>query len=267
MFTVLKLKNTDGTIKEMIEVYGTRNEPWFRGSQIAKLLGYKNERNAIMTHVNDEDRVAANLFPILVNSNLKPSTLLINKRGLESLVCRSKLPNSIDIAKQLGINIIQKITVKECDIMSELFKIFKESNIRYTPQYYFKEGDHIFKIDCYLDEYNIAIEIDENNHKNRNQTYEKMRQDIIQKKLGCIFIRENPDDENFCFFSFVGKIFEKILYRKTHSHTGMSLRSTSVSYNKVENDSKILEKRQIKQTKEIETKPFVLSTKKVIWSL
>ena len=216
MSTVIEFKNTDATIKENIEVYGTSDKPWFKGGRIAKILGYKDTDDAIRKHVNAEDKIMASrlIETFSFPKKMNPKTILINKRGLDSLVCRSKLPNSIEIAKKLGINLIQKITVKETDIMEKLFKVFDQSSIKYITQYFVKENESLFRIDCYLPDFKIAIEIDENGHKDRNPEYEKNREEIIKKQLGCTFIRENPDSDNFCIFSFIGKIFNEINLKK-----------------------------------------------------
>ena len=220
MSTVIEFKNIDATIKEKIEVYGTSDEPWFRGGRIAKILGYKDTKDAVQRHVNAEDKIMASklIEKISLPKKLDPKTILINKRGLDSLVCRSRLPNSIEIAKKLGINLLQKVTIKECDIMEKLFKIFDRSSIKYLTQYSVKENESLFNIDCYLPDFKIAIEIDEYGHKDRNPQYEKNREEIIKKQLGCTFIRENPDSDNFCIFLFIGKIFNGIMNKSSEKY-------------------------------------------------
>ena len=39
-----------------ISVIKCRDEIWFRGKDIAKALGYEKTRNAILKHVNDDDK-------------------------------------------------------------------------------------------------------------------------------------------------------------------------------------------------------------------
>ena len=39
-----------------ITVIKCRDEIWFRGKEIAKALGYEKTRNAILKHVNDDDK-------------------------------------------------------------------------------------------------------------------------------------------------------------------------------------------------------------------
>ena len=52
------------------------------------------------------------------------------------------------------------------------------------------------RIDLYIKDLNIAIEYDENNHKNYSEENEKERQKIIQLELGCAFIRVSDKESN-----------------------------------------------------------------------
>ena len=67
-----------------------------------------------------------------------------------------------------------------------------------------------YKIDFYLHEYQLAVEADELVHSNRNIDYEIQRQKAIEKKLGCVFIRINPDEENFNIFKAINEIHRHI---------------------------------------------------------
>ena len=53
-----------------------------------------------------------------------------------------------------------------------------------------------FRVDLYLKDLNIAVECDEHGHKDRHKWYEELRQEEIEKRLGCRFIgltHTNPD--------------------------------------------------------------------------
>ena len=57
------------------------------------------------------------------------------------------------------------------------------------------DGEYIlFRIDVYFTEYFLAVEIDEQNHEGRDLIFEKKRQEALEKKLGCKFIRINTSD-------------------------------------------------------------------------
>ena len=62
----------------------------------------------------------------------------------------------------------------------------------------------------------MAIEVNELVHNDRNVNYEIQRQKAIEKKLDCVFIRINPDEENLSIFKAINQI---------HSHTKKSTKN------------------------------------------
>ena len=82
-----------------ITVIKCRDEIWFRGKDIAKALGYEKTRNAILKHINDDDK------SILENLRRRPQirapfkneqggSIFINESGLYSLIFGSKLESA-----------------------------------------------------------------------------------------------------------------------------------------------------------------------------
>ena len=67
-----------------------------------------------------------------------------------------------------------------------------------------------YRIDFYFHEYTLAIEVDQLGHNDRNIGYEMQRQRAIEKKLGCVFIRINPDEKDFNIFKEINKIHRHI---------------------------------------------------------
>ncbi|WP_295630396.1 phage antirepressor [uncultured Mitsuokella sp.] len=67
-------------------------EPWFVGKDVAMALGYSNPSNAVVTHVDDEDKTTYSFQ--VSGSNYKSKATLINESGLYSLVLSSKLPTA-----------------------------------------------------------------------------------------------------------------------------------------------------------------------------
>ena len=61
-------------------------EPWFVGKDVAAALGYAKERNAISSHVDDEDKKDA---PIQGPLGGPQTMTIINESGLYSLVLSS----------------------------------------------------------------------------------------------------------------------------------------------------------------------------------
>ena len=55
----------------------------------------------------------------------------------------------------------------------------------------------LFRIDIYFTEYFLAIEIDEKGHTDRDLVFEQKRQEALEKKLNCKFVRINTSRENY----------------------------------------------------------------------
>ena len=49
----------------------------------------------------------------------------------------------------------------------------------------------LFRIDVYFNKFLLAVEIDEKGHTDRDLIFEEKRQEVLEKKLGCKFIRIN----------------------------------------------------------------------------
>ena len=55
----------------------------------------------------------------------------------------------------------------------------------------------MFRIDIFFTKYCLAVEIDEKGHTERDLIFEQKRQEALEKKLNCTFIRFNISKENF----------------------------------------------------------------------
>lgn len=67
------------------------SEPWFIGKDVAEVLGYKNQNDALVKHVDDEDK---DTIAIRDSIGRNRNTPIINESGLYSLVLSSKLPSA-----------------------------------------------------------------------------------------------------------------------------------------------------------------------------
>ena len=75
----------------------------------------------------------------------------------------------------------------------------------------FQKNVNNFRIDLYLPDQKLAIEIDEHNHADRDPSYEKEREMYIKAQLGCKFLRKNPDLDGFKLSTCIGRIMQEIL--------------------------------------------------------
>ena len=73
-----------------------------------------------------------------------------------------------------------------------LVSIIKKIQVDNNGQQYI-----LFRIDIYFTKYCLAVEIDEKGHTDRDLKFEEKRQEALEKKLNCTFIRINTSRENF----------------------------------------------------------------------
>ena len=75
-----------GQIRTMTNEKG---ETFFVGKDVAEALGYKNTRDALLKHVDEEDKTTVAIRD--TGSNYMSQTVVINESGLYSLILSSKL--------------------------------------------------------------------------------------------------------------------------------------------------------------------------------
>ena len=97
-----------------ITVIKCRDEIWFRGKDIAKALGYEKTRNAILKHVNDDDK------SILEDLRRGPQirapfkneqgvSIFINESGLYSLIFGSRLESARNFKRWVTKDVLPSI--------------------------------------------------------------------------------------------------------------------------------------------------------------
>jgi very-short-patch-repair endonuclease len=71
-----------------------------------------------------------------------------------------------------------------------------------------------YRVDLYLEEYNLVVECDEYNHRDRDPKEEAVREAFIKSKLDCEFVRFNPDRKGFSVFEVIAEIHQFIIAEK-----------------------------------------------------
>lgn len=89
-----------------VRVITKDGEPWFVGKDIAEVLGYSNSRDALITHVDEEDR---NTVAISDGKRGNPNQTIINESGLYSLILGSKLPSAKKFKKWVTSDVLPSI--------------------------------------------------------------------------------------------------------------------------------------------------------------
>lgn len=119
-------------------------QPYFVGKDIAEALGYEKPRNAIATHVHEDDKTTALIQG--AGSNYKSNAVLINESGMYALIFGSKLEKAKEfkhwvtsevlpsIRKTGGYNSLQSDEYKqkrlEVMMINAKARLMKEQNKR-----------------------------------------------------------------------------------------------------------------------------------------
>jgi very-short-patch-repair endonuclease len=171
------------------------DEPWFKGTEVAKALGYKNASKSISEKLGTEHK---RQYKLLVDTckGLDASVtqaMYITRAGVKQLLAKCQTIEGADIAKRSGMIVETKYLRKEIEIIGFVQEFLTNLDIAFE----FQKRVLGFKIDLYIPDYKIAIEIDENGHSDRDPIYEQRREQHITAHLNCKFLRFNPDEPNF----------------------------------------------------------------------
>lgn len=97
-------KNTEfGTVRVVM----INEIPWFVGKDVAEALGYSNTRDALIRHVDVEDKTSV-VIPD-GGSNYKSKITIINESGLYSLILSSKLETAKKFKKWVTSEVLPSI--------------------------------------------------------------------------------------------------------------------------------------------------------------
>ena len=189
-----------------VRVVKIGDEAWLAGKDVVEALGYnKKYSDVIKQHCDEEDYVLLDKnvqFKQGVSFNYKElgqrGGYLVNETGLLKLITHNEIisikqrENIINFFKNFGmLNGVVFNSRKEIEFIDKLERALLAFNITGNKQHNVLD----YRIDYYIPSLNVAIEYDENGH--RDYTYEshELRQELIQKELGCRFIRVT-DEKN-----------------------------------------------------------------------
>lgn len=80
-------------------------EIWFIGKEVAEMLGYSNARNAVVNHVDSDDKLRTQIE----YAGQRREVSLINESGLYSLILSSKLPAAKDFKRWVTSEVLPSI--------------------------------------------------------------------------------------------------------------------------------------------------------------
>ena len=173
------------------------NEKWYVLKHICKALNLKS----FNTNKIPKEHLSYMYIP---SKRFSQRVVIINEKGLQIMFSSTNKPNakSLSIKLQLPLAIFQR---KEVDILDTISRAFQ--NEKLIREY----GVGKYRIDLYFPKYKLAVECDENNHKNYEILEEKLRELYIKERLKCTFIRFNPDEPEFNVGGPINKILSHIV--------------------------------------------------------
>lgn len=85
------------------------NEPWFVANDVANVLGYSNQRDALSKHVDGEDKITLTSQNATLENIPNRGLSAINESGLYSLILSSKLPQAKDFKRWVTSEVLPTI--------------------------------------------------------------------------------------------------------------------------------------------------------------
>ena len=141
--------------------------------------------------------------------------------------CRVATPKSFEFRSKLGFNQYDITLTKEQSVLKLVMDAPEGENMQT------QHSVSLYGTDLYFHDYKLEIEVDAKGHKDRNIDHEIQRQKILEKELGCKFIRIDPDEEDFDIFKAINEIHRhfKISTKKLTEKSTKNLLQISLKTN------------------------------------
>jgi very-short-patch-repair endonuclease len=169
-----------------VDTITIKNNTFFNLRHIETLLGYS---------ANYLKRYYVKHYGILVVENYT------DKEGLKIILSHGRKPGCLDMMKQFGLDTATKIQSHEATVLEQLIDSL-DTTERYTLQHQIGP----YRIDMYLPDSKVAVEVDEQGHTDRDQVYEKTREEYIKNNLTTKILRINPHAPNFRMAKEIGNL-------------------------------------------------------------
>jgi very-short-patch-repair endonuclease len=133
--------------------------------------------------------------------------IFVNSEGLKIVIERSRKPEASLIAQFVNMDVVKE--VPEATVLGEIMKAFGDK-FKISDQTSFEFEDKTCKVDLFFPELNLGVEVDEDDHKDRDADYERRRNEHMEKVLGWSTVRVNPHDPTFTPGEAIRQIFNFI---------------------------------------------------------
>ena len=109
-----------GAIRTMSNEQG---EAMFCAKDVCEALGYKKTRNAVIQHVDEDDKTTALIQG--VGSNYKTQAIFINESGLYALILSSKLDSAKRFKRWVTSEVLPAIRYQVTALLTDGWKHFR----------------------------------------------------------------------------------------------------------------------------------------------
>ena len=203
-------KPEEFSLNDIEVVVDSEGENWLKRVHVGKYLGLAKILMSVEGLDKREIRARHEFGSICVSycagtkDQQNKTDIFILRKGVKYVISRSRKStyNLRILAKALGINIHEnKWLFKEQEMILRVMTAFKGEKM--CTQYNL-DG---CRIDLYLPEHKLPLKCDEFGHRKRDIEHEMRSQKHTEEKLGCKFIRYNPDAEDLNLFRVINQIF------------------------------------------------------------
>ena len=141
---------------------------------------------------------------LVAKSKMQYNKIFLDENVAIKVIMDCRTTSANKFRKRLGFKQNDAILTKEKPLLTKIMSSFEGEHIQ--TQYHVLS----YRIDLNFHDYNLAIEIVENENSYRNIDYEIKRQKAIYQQLGCKFFRIDCDKEDFGIFRSINEIFRHI---------------------------------------------------------
>ena len=119
-----------------VRVLEINNEPWFVGKDVASVLGYKNTSDALVKHVDEDDKMQIAKHDLKNQDDIgTKGAQIINESGLYSLILSSKLDSAKKFKRWVTSEVLPTIRktggyVSDDDLFIESYLPFADDNTK-----------------------------------------------------------------------------------------------------------------------------------------
>lgn len=92
-----------------VRTVAINEEPWFVANDVAIVLGYSNQRDALSKHVDNEDKITLTSQNATLENIPNRGLSAINESGLYSLILSSKLPQAKEFKRWVTSEVLPAI--------------------------------------------------------------------------------------------------------------------------------------------------------------